>query len=259
MSTDTASASPAAPTGASALEAHELSVGYGGRPVVSGVDLTVRPGEVALLLGPNGAGKTTTLLGLAGELIPLTGTVRLAGAPAPAGLHRRARAGVAFVTEERSVFMELTVEENLRVGRCDVARVVALFPEIERLLDRRCGLLSGGEQQMVTLGRALARSPKVLLVDELSLGLAPLVVARLLTAVREAADRGTAVVLVEQHVDRAMRVADHVLVLERGRVVLSGPTADVAGRVKDIEASYLAAGGTPAPDGGQAAATTRTE
>ncbi|MDN5915693.1 MAG: ATP-binding cassette domain-containing protein [Pseudonocardia sp.] len=259
MSTDTAPSVPAAPAAPPALEARELSVGYGGRPVVTGVELTVRPGEVALLLGPNGAGKTTTLLGLAGELAPLAGAVRLAGAPAPAGLHRRARAGVAFVTEERSVFMELTVEENLRVGRSDVARVVTLFPEIETLLDRRCGLLSGGEQQMVTLGRALARSPKVLLVDELSLGLAPLVVARLLTAVREAADRGTAVVLVEQHVDRAMRVADHVLVLDRGRVALSGPTADVAGRVKDIEASYLAAGGPHHPGGEQAAATTRTE
>jgi branched-chain amino acid transport system ATP-binding protein len=246
---------PAAP----ALEARALSVGYGGRPVVEALDLTVRPGEVALLLGPNGAGKTTSLLGLAGELTPLSGSVRLVGALAPAGLHRRARAGLAFVTEERSVFMELTVEENVRVGRCDVAAVVALFPEIEPLLGRRCGLLSGGEQQMVTLGRALARTPKVLLVDELSLGLAPLVVSRLLTAVREAADRGAAVVLVEQHVDRAMRVADHVLVLERGRVVLSGPTADVAGRVKDIEASYLAVGGNDTPGCEQTAATTRTE
>lgn len=258
MRTDTASTTAAAPTGAPAIEAHELSVGYGGRQAINGIDLTVRSGEVALLLGPNGAGKTSTLLGLAGELPPLTGTVRLDGGTAPTGLHRRAQAGVAFVTEERSVFMELTVEENLRVGRCDVAQVVALFPEIEDLLQRRCGLLSGGEQQMVSLGRALARSPKVLLVDELSLGLAPLVVTRLLSAVREAADRGTAVVLVEQHVDRAMRVADHVLVLERGRVVLAGVTADVAGRVKDIEASYLAAGGTSSDDE-QAAATTRTE
>ncbi|WP_181779190.1 ABC transporter ATP-binding protein [Pseudonocardia pini] len=256
MGTETA---PSTLSTAPALEARGLSVGYGGRPVVDAIDLTVRGGEVALLLGPNGAGKTTTLLGLAGELSPLSGSVRLAGATAPPGLHRRARSGVAFVTEERSVFMELTVEENLRVGRCEVAAVVRLFPEIEPLLSRRCGLLSGGEQQMVTLGRALARSPKVLLVDELSLGLAPLVVERLLAAVREAADRGTAVVLVEQHVDRAMRVADHVLVLERGRVVLNGSAADLAGRVKDIEASYLAAAGTEPSGAEQTATTTRTE
>jgi branched-chain amino acid transport system ATP-binding protein len=259
MATDAAQAATATGPTAPALEAQALVVGYGGRPVVEAIDLTVRAGEVALLLGPNGAGKTTTLLGLAGELSPLSGSVRLAGGTAPPGLHRRARSGVAFVTEERSVFMELTVEENLRVGRCDVAAVVELFPEIEPLLSRRCGLLSGGEQQMVTLGRALARSPKVLLVDELSLGLAPLVVERLLAAVRAAADRGTAVVLVEQHVDRAMRVADHVLVLERGRVVLSGQAADVAGRVKDIEASYLAAEGTGSPGDEQTATTTRTE
>jgi branched-chain amino acid transport system ATP-binding protein len=229
-------------TDAAVIEARGLAVGYAGRPVVSGVDLRAAAGEVVLVLGPNGAGKTTTLLGLAGELAPLQGTVELFGRPAPHGLHRRAREGVSFVTEERSVFMELTVEENLRVGRCAVDPVVALFPEIEPLLGRRAGLLSGGEQQMLTLGRALARSPRLLLVDELSLGLAPLVVNRLLAAVRAAADAGVGVVLVEQHVDRAMRIADHVLVLERGRVVLGGPAAVVAGRVREIEASYLAAG-----------------
>jgi branched-chain amino acid transport system ATP-binding protein len=227
----------------SVLTCEKLALGYTGRPVVEGLDLAVGPGEVVVVLGPNGAGKTTTLLGLAGELEPQAGSVELLGAPAPRGLHRRARAGVAFVTEERSVFMELTVAENLRVGRCDPAAVTALFPEIEPLLERRAGLLSGGEQQMVTLGRALARSPKLLLVDELSLGLAPLVVTRLLEAVRAAADSGVAVVLVEQHVDQAMRIADQVLVLERGRVVLSGPAAELAGRVKEIEASYLAASG----------------
>lgn len=225
------------------LEARDLALGYAGRPVVTAVDLRVGAGEVVVVLGPNGAGKTTTLLGLAGELEPLSGEIDLLGATAPRGLHRRARAGVSFVTEERSVFMELTVAENLRVGRCDVAAVVALFPEIEPLLERRAGLLSGGEQQMVTLGRALARSPRLLLVDELSLGLAPLVVTRLLEAVRKAADDGVAVVLVEQHVDQAMRIADQVLVLERGRVVLGGPAAELAGRVKEIEASYLAASG----------------
>jgi ABC-type branched-subunit amino acid transport system ATPase component len=223
------------------LAARGVSAGYAGRPVVTGVDLEVAAGEVVVLLGPNGAGKTTTLLSLAGELAPLAGTVELFGRTAPPGLHRRARSGVSFVTEERSVFMELTVEENLRVGRCDADAVLTLFPELQPLLGRRAGLLSGGEQQMLTLGRALARSPRLLLIDELSLGLAPLVVARLLTAVREAADGGVGVVLVEQHVDQAMRIADQVLVMERGRIVLSGPAAEVAGRVHEIEASYLAA------------------
>jgi ABC-type branched-chain amino acid transport systems, ATPase component len=225
----------------SLIAARGMSVGYAGRPVVTDVNLEAGAGQVVVLLGPNGAGKTTTLLGLAGELTLLAGTVELFRRPAPAGLHRRARAGVSFVTEERSVFMELTVEENLRVGRCDADAVLGLFPELSPLLGRRAGLLSGGEQQMLTLGRALARRPRVLLVDELSLGLAPLVVTRLLAAVRASADRGVGVVLVEQHVDQAMKIADHVLVMERGRIVLSGPATEVAGRVKEIEASYLTA------------------
>nr|WP_322098402.1 ABC transporter ATP-binding protein [Nakamurella alba] len=225
------------------LEAQGLSAGYAGRPVVKDLDLSVTQGQVVVLLGPNGAGKTTTLLALAGELPALQGSVALFGGPAPAGLHRRARSGVGFVTEERSVFMEMTVEENLRVGRADAGQALELFPELRPLLRRRAGLLSGGEQQMLTLGRALARTPRLLLIDELSLGLAPLVVARLLTAVRAAADDGVGVVLVEQHVEQAMRIADHVYVMQRGAVVLSGPTAEVADRVAEIEASYLEAAG----------------
>jgi branched-chain amino acid transport system ATP-binding protein len=226
------------------LEAAGLASGYSGRPVINGLDLQVSTGQVVVLLGPNGAGKTTTLLTLAGELATLEGTVSLFGGRAPSGLYRRARSGVGFVTEERSVFMEMTVEENLRVGRADSAAALELFPELKALLKRRAGLLSGGEQQMLTLGRALARKPKILLIDELSLGLAPLVVGRLLAAVRAAADTGVAVLLVEQHVEQAMRIADHVYVMQRGRVVLSGPTAEVADRVAEIEASYLEAAPT---------------
>jgi branched-chain amino acid transport system ATP-binding protein len=138
--------------------------------------------------------------------------------------------------------MSLTAAENLRVGRCDVAHALALFPELEALLDRRAGLLSGGEQQMLTLARALARRPKVLLADELSLGLAPLVVERLLHAVRAAADEeGVAVLLVEQHIRKALVIADHVLVMRRGAVVLEGSGADLRGRTADIEAAYMAA------------------
>jgi branched-chain amino acid transport system ATP-binding protein len=223
------------------LETKSLSAGYSGRPVVREIDLRVDAGQVVVLFGPNGAGKTTTLLTLAGELSPIDGGVELYGRPAAPGLHRRARSGMAFVTEERSVFMELSVEENLRVGRCDTAFALELFPELARLLKRRAGLLSGGEQQMVTLGRALARKPRLLLVDELSLGLAPLIVARLLAAVRAAADEGIGVLLVEQHVDEALKVADHVFVMERGRIILSGPAGEVSGRVHEIEASYLEA------------------
>jgi branched-chain amino acid transport system ATP-binding protein len=197
------------------------------------------------LLGPNGAGKTTTLLTLAGALPKIAGEVYMDGRPARLPLHRRVRHGLSFVTEERSVFMDLSVEENLRVGRCRTDEALRLFPELKHLLTRRAGLLSGGEQQMLTLGRALARKPRLLLIDELSLGLAPMVVSRLLQAVRAAADDGVGVLLVEQHVDQAMRIADHVSVLERGRVVLQGTRSEVADRVHEIEASYLAGGGAP--------------
>src|SRR5581483_9818736 len=205
------------------------------------LDLAVESGEVVALLGPNGAGKTTTLLALAGELKPLSGEVVFDGKATRAGLYRRARAGLAFVTEERSVFMPLTAAENLRVGRGDKALALSLFPELEPLLGRRAGLLSGGEQQMLTLARALSRRPRCLLIDELSLGLAPLVVARLLTAVRKAADEeGVGVLLVEQHVRQALKLADRVHVLRRGRVVLAGTRDELHSRLQDVEALYLA-------------------
>jgi branched-chain amino acid transport system ATP-binding protein len=144
------------------------------------------------------------------------------------------------VTEERSVLMGLTVEENLRLGRCDSAYAIELFPELEPLLRRNCGLLSGGEQQILTLARALARRPKLLFADELSLGLAPLIVQRLLRAVRRAADEdGIAVLLVEQHVSQVLRIADRAYVMRRGDVVLSGDAAEVSQRVLDLEDSYI--------------------
>jgi branched-chain amino acid transport system ATP-binding protein len=223
------------------LAARGLSAGYHGHPFIRDIDLEVHPGQVVALLGPNGAGKTTTLLALAGELSAMTGSVELLGQPRKDAMHRRAADGLAFVTEERSVFMQLTAAENLKVGRTDVGRCVALFPEIERLLDRRAGLLSGGEQQMVTLARALCRDPKVLLIDELSLGLAPLIVERLLAAVRQAAsEHEIAVILVEQKVESALTVADHVYVLQDGRIAIHGPSDDIRGRVRELEESYLA-------------------
>jgi branched-chain amino acid transport system ATP-binding protein len=222
------------------LAAEALDAGYHGHPIVRGLNLRVEAGEICALLGANGAGKTTTLLTLAGELPALRGTVALCGEATRAPLHRRVRSGLAFVTEERSVFMGMSVADNLRVGDADLPRVLALFPELEPLLPRRAGLLSGGEQQMLTLARALARRPRVLLVDELSLGLAPLVVERLLNALAEAANRdGVAVLLVEQHTRQAMRIAHRVLVMRRGEIVLEGTGSDLRNRPDEVEAAYL--------------------
>lgn len=223
------------------IEAAGLSAGYGKMAVVRDLDLRVDPGEVVALLGANGAGKTTTLLTLAGELPALGGEVRLSGDKTTAPMHVRCRNGVGFLTEERSVIMEMTVAENLKLATVSQADATGFFPQLERVMDRKAGLCSGGEQQMLSLARALGRKPKVLLADELSLGLAPLVVSGLLAAVRRAADEdGIGVLLVEQHVRQAMSIADRVYVMERGRVVLSGPTAEVEGQIDRIEDAYLA-------------------
>ena len=221
------------------LQAKGLDAGYGRTTVVRDLDLDVAPGEVVALIGPNGAGKTTTLMTLGGALTPLSGDVWLGGAVCTAPLHRRARAGVALVTEQRAVLMTLTVAQNLRVAGVGVERAVDLFPELCDHLKRRVGDLSGGQQQMLAMARALGQDPKVLLADELSLGLAPLVVDRLLEAVRAAADTGVGVVLVEQHVTKALQVADRVLLMQRGRVELDCPAAELAGRELEVQAGYL--------------------
>ncbi|HEX4752233.1 MAG TPA: ATP-binding cassette domain-containing protein [Solirubrobacterales bacterium] len=216
-----------------------LTVGYNAQPAVRDLDLEVGRGEVVALIGANGAGKSTTLLALAGELRPLSGKVTWRGSDARSPLHRRATQGLRYITEERSVFMSMTVEQNLALGRGEPERCYELFPELSELRNRRVGLLSGGEQQMLTLGRALSGGADFLLADELSLGLAPLVSERLLRAVREAADDGLGVVLVEQHVRQALAVADRVYVLQRGRVVLTGSAEEMGGQLERIEASYL--------------------
>jgi branched-chain amino acid transport system ATP-binding protein len=229
----------AAPAATTVLEARGLSAGYGSLAAVRDLDLHVDAGEIVALLGPNGAGKTTTLRTLAGALAPLGGEVVWKGRATRNPLHRRARQGLAFVPEERSVFMGMTAAENLRVGNGPADRALELFPELRPHLKRRAGLLSGGQQQILTLARALASSPDVLLADELSLGLAPLLVARLLEAVREAAARGIGVLLVEQHAQQALSVADRVYVLQRGRVALEGRAADIRGRLDELEQTYL--------------------
>ncbi|MFD3497994.1 ABC transporter ATP-binding protein [Streptomyces sp. NPDC058676] len=216
-----------------------LSAGYGSQPVVRDLDIEVRPGEVVALLGPNGAGKTTTLRALSGSLAPMHGEVRWLGEPGRAPLHRRARQGLAYVGE-RAVFTRLDTADNLRVGRVKTQQALELFPELEKRLKTGAGMLSGGEQQMLSLARALCRAPKLLLADELSLGLAPLVVDRLLRAVREAADRGLGALLVEQHVRKVLDIADRVYVLHRGRVTMTGTPKELRGNLDAIESSYLA-------------------
>ncbi len=220
------------------LAVRGLTVGYGDVPVVHGIDLTVGAGEVVALLGPNGAGKTTTLLALAGVL-PSLGDVRLDDTPMRGPLHRRSRRGIGFVTEERAVFRQLSTRTNLTLGPAGLGPALELFPELEPLLDRPAGLLSGGEQQMVVLARALAATPSLLLVDELSLGLAPLIVQRLLVTLQAAAEEGTGVLLVEQHARQTLAVADRAYVLRRGRVELEGPAAELADRLDEIERTYL--------------------
>jgi len=239
--TTTTNPGPASARGDKAVivAARGLTAGYGGTPAIHDVDLEARAGEVVALLGANGAGKTTTLLTLAGEIAPISGTVSFHGDDRKQRLHQRARGGLGFLTEERCVFMQLTGWQNLKLGRGRPEQALAHFPELEEHLDKRVGLLSGGQQQMLALGRVLASEPKVLLADELSLGLAPMVVERLLAAVRAAADQGVAVVLVEQHVRQALAIADRVHVLRRGRVVMSGDAEDLRGDADGIAAHYL--------------------
>lgn len=222
------------------LAARDLSLSYGSVPAVRGLDLEVRAGEVVALMGANGAGKSTTLMGLAGLLAASGGHTELMGEPTTEPLHKRARRGVRYVSEERSVIRSLTTMDNLRLGPGPADEALDLFPELKALLDRPAGLLSGGEQQILTLARALAGDIRVLLADELSLGLAPLVVQRLLKAARDAAsERGVGVLLVEQHAHLALKHADRAYVLQRGEIVIGGEANELIDRLDEIEASYL--------------------
>jgi len=222
------------------VETRGLSAGYGAQAVISDINLVLHPGEVVGLFGANGAGKTTTMLALAGELMPMTGEVELHGEVTRDPLYRRAQNGLMFVTEEKSVIMGLTTRDNLRVGGVDIDIALGLFPELEKRINIMGGLLSGGEQQMLSLARALGRNPRILLADELSLGLAPIVVQRLLQAVRDAAaELGMAVLLVEQHVRQALKFADRAYIMRRGTVEISGTTAELMSRISDIEETYL--------------------
>ena len=229
------------------LEARQLSSGYAGNAIVRGLDLDVHPGEVVALLGANGAGKTTTLLTLAGELKPLAGQVLWKGRPATAPLHKRARNGLAYVTEERSVFPKLTTAAEPRgrslrrregdhalPGTGPAARTSRRPPLGRRAADAHAR-------------RALARPTDLLLADELSLGLAPKTVSRLLHAVRAAADEGVGALLVEQHVHRVLEIADRVYLLHQGRIEFTGTAAEARASLDEIQAHYMTKDtGTPA-------------
>ncbi|MCT9818916.1 ABC transporter ATP-binding protein [Microbacterium sp. W1N] len=237
MNTLADAAAPAA-VGAS-LRVRGLTVGYGGAPVLAGLDLALAPGEIVALLGANGAGKTTLLRALAG-LVPATGSVRLDDAEI-AGLRteQRARRAFALVPDGQSVVAELTVDENLRLGALwrhrgaarerAVAEVYDLFEPLARRRGSAGHQLSGGERQMLALGRALVAEPALLALDEPSLGLAPLVVAHLMSVLQDAARRrGVTVLLAEQNVTGALSIADRGVVLDLGRIVADAPAAALA-------------------------------
>jgi branched-chain amino acid transport system ATP-binding protein len=227
------------------LTCTSLTGGRGRVVAFRDVDLEVDPGRILALLGPNGAGKTTMLLTLAGMLPAHEGTIAVDGVALPNGRATATnRAGVVLVPDNRCLFTSLTVKENLEVPAHKHGPrprdMLEVFPALEARWTLRAGALSGGEQQMLVMARALMQQPKVLLVDELSMGLAPRVVEALFEAVRRiAAEHGCAVLLVEQHVSLALEIADDAAVLNHGRIVLRGIAQDLLDDPQTLERAYL--------------------
>ena len=235
----------------SLLAVQGLEVRYGGIRAVKGIDLAVDEGEVVCLIGANGAGKTTSLKALAGLLPAAAGSIRYAGRDI-AGLpvHQRVRLGLALVPEGRGVFPRLTVEENLRMGAycrsdrdgiaADLERMRGLFPRLKERNAQSAGTLSGGEQQMLAIARALMGRPKVLLLDEPSMGLAPLAVAKIFETIRLIAAEGMTLLLVEQNARLALETSRRGYVLEGGRIVHQDESAALLASPK-VRAAYLGA------------------
>jgi ABC-type branched-subunit amino acid transport system ATPase component len=227
------------PSNSPIVRVTSVSAGYHRIPAIIDLDLTVDSGEIVALLGANGAGKSTTIRALSGQIPLLAGTIELDGDRNPGRLYQRARRGLGLLPEANAVFKGLTCRENLRLGSGSVELALSYFPELEHKLDLKAGLVSGGEQQMVALGRVLAAKPKVLLADELSLGLAPMVVRRLLDALSAAARDGAGVLIVEQHSRVALQAADRAYVLRRGRMELAGTAEELLGRERELTDLYL--------------------
>jgi branched-chain amino acid transport system ATP-binding protein len=229
-----------------------LALGYDRTNAVKGIDLDVHEGTVVTLIGANGAGKTTVLRGVSGLLKPREGAIRFhgreIGGMAP---HRIAALGVVQVPEGRQVFAQMSIDENLRMGawlladRAEEARrrdmVLTRFPRLAERIGQTAGLLSGGEQQMLAMGRALMADPRLLLLDEPSMGLAPLIVEEIFRIIIALKQEGRTILLVEQNAQAALDIADYAYVLQSGLIELAGPAADIAGDQK-IAAAYL--GGT---------------
>jgi len=228
------------------LEVESLVTGYGQLRVIQDLSFSLDAQEILAIVGANGVGKTTLLTALVGQLPTWAGSVRLDGEPLRRQAHDVVRGGIALVPEGRQVFASLSVEENLRVGAHtrrdragieeDIDRWYETFPALRELRARHAGALSGGEQQMLALARAMMSRPRVLLLDEPSLGLAPKVIANVFEFVTRIREQGTAIVLVEQNARLALATADRALVMQRGRVALEGPAAELAAdpRVHDV-------------------------
>jgi branched-chain amino acid transport system ATP-binding protein len=239
------------------LEVRALSVAYGRVRVLENVDLRVEPGETVALLGTNGAGKSTLLRAISGILPPLRGRVLLGGEDVTGRrAHEIVRRGIVQMPGGRATFPGLTVEQNLRIGAAALPRsdratrtreVIDLFPWLEERRGQLAGSLSGGQQQMLALARALVARPRLLMIDELSLGLAPVVVAQLLDVVAGLQRRGVSLLVVEQHVDLALSFAARAYFLERGRIRFEGPAANLRGNRELLRAVLLA--GQPARGG----------